>query len=50
MREINLSTKIAVYPLAECSDIEKKLIAAANMQLKNLMLHIQILKWVLPYF
>ena len=30
MREINLSTKIAVYPLAECSDIEKKLIAAAK--------------------
>ena len=30
MREINLSTKIAVYPLAECSDIEKKLITAAK--------------------
>ncbi len=30
MREINLTTKIAVYPLAECSDIEKKLIAAAK--------------------
>ena len=30
MREINLSTKIAVYPLEECSDIEKKLIAAAK--------------------
>lgn len=30
MREINLSTKIAVYPLAECSEIEKKLIATAK--------------------
>ena len=30
MREINLSTKIAVYPLEECTDIEKKLIAAAK--------------------
>ena len=30
MREINLSTKIAVYPLEECSDSEKKLIAAAK--------------------
>jgi len=30
MREINLSTKIAVYPLEECSDIEKKLIAVAK--------------------
>ncbi len=30
MREINLSTKIAVYPLDECSDLEKKLIAAAK--------------------
>lgn len=30
MREINLSTKIAVYPLEECSEIEKKLIAAAK--------------------
>ena len=30
MREINLSTKIAVYPLEECSDLEKKLIDAAK--------------------
>lgn len=30
MREINLTTKIAVYPLEECSDIEKKLIDAAK--------------------
>jgi cytidine deaminase len=30
MLEINISTKIAVYPLEECTDIEKKLIAAAK--------------------
>src|SRR5690554_5220336 len=30
MREINLSTKIAVYPLEECNELEKKLIAAAK--------------------
>ncbi|HHX31214.1 MAG TPA: cytidine deaminase [Bacteroidales bacterium] len=30
MREINLTTKIAVYPLEECSDLEKKLIVAAK--------------------
>ncbi len=30
MREINLSTKITVYPLEECSEIEKKLINAAK--------------------
>ena len=30
MREINLSTKITVYPLEECSEIEKKLISAAK--------------------
>ncbi|MDD4460602.1 MAG: cytidine deaminase [Proteiniphilum sp.] len=30
MKEINLSTKIAVYPLEECSDAEKKLIDAAK--------------------
>ena len=29
-REINLSTKIAVYPLEECSNTEKKLIEAAK--------------------
>src|SRR5690554_7569445 len=30
MKEINLSTKITVYPIEECSDIEKKLIEAAK--------------------
>jgi cytidine deaminase len=30
MREINLTTKIGVYLLAECSEIEKKLIEAAK--------------------
>ena len=30
MKEINLTTKIAVYPLEECSDVEKKLIDAAK--------------------
>lgn len=30
MREINLTTKIAVYPIEECSDVEKKLIDAAK--------------------
>ena len=30
MREINLSTKITVYPLEECSKIKKKLINAAK--------------------
>lgn len=30
MREINLTTKIAVYPLGECSETEKKLIEAAK--------------------
>ena len=30
MKEINLTTKIAVYPLEECSDVEKKLIASAK--------------------
>jgi cytidine deaminase len=30
MKEINLTTKIRVYPLAECSEIEKKLIEAAK--------------------
>lgn len=30
MREINLTTKIAVYPLEECTDIEKKLVDAAK--------------------
>ena len=30
MREINLTTKISVYPLEECSEIEKKLIEAAK--------------------
>ena len=30
MKEINLSTKIAVYPLEECSEAEKKLIEAAK--------------------
>ncbi|MEA4919133.1 cytidine deaminase [Proteiniphilum sp.] len=35
MREINLTTKIAVYPLAECSEIEKKLIEAAKEATKK---------------
>lgn len=30
MKEINLTTKIAVYPLEECTDAEKKLIEAAK--------------------
>lgn len=30
MKEINLTTKITVYPLEECSDIEKKLIEEAK--------------------
>ena len=30
MKEINLSTKIAVYPLEECTETEKKLIEAAK--------------------
>ena len=30
MREINLTTKIAVYPLEECSEVEKKLIDRAK--------------------
>lgn len=30
MKEINLTTKIAVYPLEECSQTEKKLIEAAK--------------------
>lgn len=30
MKEINLTTKIAVYPLEECSETEKKLIEAAK--------------------
>ncbi len=30
MKEINLTTKIAVYPLEECSDVEKKLIDTAK--------------------
>ena len=35
MKEINLSTKIAVYPIEECTDIEKKLIDAAKSATKN---------------
>lgn len=35
MKEINLTTKIAVYPLAECSEMEKKLIEAAKEATKN---------------
>ena len=35
MKEINLVTKIAVYPLAECSEIEKKLIEAAKEATKK---------------
>lgn len=30
MREINLTTKIVVYPLSECTETEKKLIEAAK--------------------
>lgn len=30
MKEINLTTKIAVYPIEECTDVEKKLIDAAK--------------------
>lgn len=30
MKEINLTTKISVYPLEECSEIEKKLISDAK--------------------
>jgi cytidine deaminase len=35
MREINLTTKIAVYPLGECSETEKKLIEAAKEATTN---------------
>lgn len=35
MREIKLTTKIAVYPLEECSETEKKLIEAAKKATKN---------------
>lgn len=35
MKEINLSTKIAVYPLEECSNDEKKLIEAAKEATKK---------------
>lgn len=35
MREINLTTKIAVYPLVECSEMEKKLIEAAKEATKK---------------
>lgn len=35
MREINLTTKITVYPLEECSETEKKLIEAAKEATKN---------------
>jgi len=35
MREINLSTKIGVYLLEECSEAEKKLIGAAKSATKN---------------
>lgn len=35
MKEINLTTKITVYRLEECSDIEKKLIEAAKAATKN---------------
>ena len=35
MKEINLTTKIAVYPLEECSSIEKKLIDAAKKAALN---------------
>ncbi len=35
MKEINITTKIAVYPLAECSQTEKKLIEAAKEATKK---------------
>lgn len=35
MKEINLNTKIAVYPIEECSEIEKKLIDAAKSATKR---------------
>lgn len=35
MKEIKLSTKIAVYPIDECSEIEKKLIVEAKNATKN---------------
>lgn len=35
MREINLTTKIAVYLLEECSEVEKKLIDAAKSATKK---------------
>ncbi len=35
MKEINLSTKITVYPIEECLGIEKKLIDAAKSATKN---------------
>jgi cytidine deaminase len=35
MEEINLVTKIAVYPLGECSDTEKKMIEAAKEATAN---------------
>lgn len=35
MREIKLTTKIAVYPIAECSEMEKKLIEAAKEATKK---------------
>lgn len=35
MREINLATKITVYPLSECSEMEKKLIEAAKEATKR---------------
>ncbi len=35
MREINLTTKIAVYLLEECSEVEKNLIDAAKSATKN---------------
>ena len=35
MREINLTTKIAVYLLEECSEVEKKLIEAAKEATKK---------------
>lgn len=35
MKEINLTTKISVYPLEECSEIEKKLIEEAKKSALN---------------
>lgn len=35
MKEINLTTKIRVYPIEECTEIEKKLIEAAKDATKN---------------